>query len=54
MALLNDTPIKWSGYSFEPIPILGSQKVSLKKSNVHQDKNRIQWNQILTHFPELI
>lgn len=53
MAVLNDTPVGWSGYVFEPIPIMGSQRVSLKKSNVHQDKNRVQWNQILDHFPEL-
>ncbi|WP_420319913.1 zinc-binding alcohol dehydrogenase [Flagellimonas sp.] len=34
----------------EPIPIWGSQKVSLKKSNIAEDKNRTQWLALANHF----
>lgn len=34
----------------EPIPIWGSQKVSLKKGNIGLDKNRIQWQALTDHF----
>ncbi|MEL6918857.1 MAG: glycosyltransferase, partial [Bacteroidota bacterium] len=34
----------------KPVPILGSQWESLKKSNVDQDKNRVQWNLVAQHF----
>ena len=33
-----------------PIPIFGSQKQSLKKTNIGQDKNRIQWLAVSTYF----
>ena len=34
----------------EPIPIWGSQKVSLKKGNIGMDKNRVQWQALTDHF----
>ena len=34
----------------EPIPIWGSQKVSLKKGNIGKDKNRTQWSALTDHF----
>ncbi|WP_343485759.1 zinc-binding alcohol dehydrogenase [Allomuricauda sp. d1] len=34
----------------EPIPIFGSQKESLKKSNIKQDKNRDQWQAVADHY----
>ena len=33
-----------------PIPIIDSQKESLKKSNIGHDKNRTQWLAVSTHF----
>ncbi|MFT4832422.1 MAG: hypothetical protein ACI815_002075 [Psychroserpens sp.] len=33
-----------------PIPIIGSQKESLKKTNIDKDKNRIQWIAVSEHF----
>lgn len=34
----------------EPIPIFGSQKESLKKTNISEDKNRIQWQALADHY----
>jgi hypothetical protein len=34
----------------EPIPIIGSQKESLKKVNVKMNKNEIQWKALSKHF----
>ncbi|EAR14941.1 glycosyltransferase [Robiginitalea biformata] len=36
--------------SGEPVPILGSQKTSLKKTNINKDKNRVQWEQLTEYF----
>lgn len=36
-----------------PYPMPNSQSVSLKKSNVREDGNRIQWQALVDHFPEL-
>lgn len=33
-----------------PIPIIGSQKQSLKKSNIGEDKNRTQWSAVSNYF----
>ncbi|ALM07586.1 hypothetical protein SB49_07060 [Sediminicola sp. YIK13] len=33
-----------------PIPIIGSQKESLKKMNIDKDKNRIQWIAVSEYF----
>lgn len=51
MGLLNGTKsIKASNTGKEPIPIWGSQRVSLKKSNITEDKNRTQWEALTSHF----
>ncbi|RIV32472.1 zinc-binding alcohol dehydrogenase [Flagellimonas lutimaris] len=34
----------------EPIPIWGSQKQSLKSTNIKEDKNRTQWSALTDHF----
>jgi len=51
MSLLKQTSsLQASRLSGEPIPILGSQKVSLKKTNIGQDKNRLQWLALTDYF----
>ena len=51
MALLNGTnSILAKNRAETPIPILGSQKYSLKKSNIGGDKNRDQWLALTQHF----
>ena len=51
MALLNDTKVRRpSTPSSKPMPIIGSQKVSLKKTNVKKDGNRIQWIALCDHY----
>lgn len=54
MVLLNGNNSVPSGYNLpEPIPISGTQKISLKKINVDRDYNRTQMENILNEFPEL-
>lgn len=36
--------------SEKPIPIAGTQAISLKRENVDNDKNRTQWEQLDQHF----
>jgi len=44
MAIINGTDsLQAKQKAKTPIPIIGSQKYSLKKSNIGDDKNRIQW-----------
>ena len=51
MALLHGTKARLAPeMSPDPIPIIGSQKVSLKKVNVKQDYNRKQWEHIVSYF----
>ncbi|WP_422861511.1 glycosyltransferase family A protein [Flagellimonas sp. W118] len=51
MALLKGTQsIQAKNSGKEPIPIWGSQKVSLKKTNISEDKNRTQWLALANHF----
>jgi len=51
MAILNNTiAILASERARTPIPIIGSQKQSLKKSNIGDDKNRTQWLALTEHF----
>ncbi|NJB72436.1 hypothetical protein GGR42_002927 [Saonia flava] len=51
MSLLKGTCSRASKQSQKkPIPILGSQIESLKKNNVDNDKNRIQWLAVSEHF----
>jgi len=51
MSLLNNTISREAVHKTrEPIPIIGSQKESLKKENVKLNKNEIQWNALSNHF----
>ena len=51
MGLLKGTKsIQAQNIGKEPIPIWGSQKVSLKKGNIGMDKNRTQWQALTDHF----
>jgi hypothetical protein len=51
MSLLKETLSIKSIYPIqEPIPIWGSQKVSLKKTNIKGDKNRTQWLALTEYF----
>ncbi|MEM6892296.1 MAG: zinc-binding alcohol dehydrogenase [Bacteroidota bacterium] len=51
MGLLKGTQSKKSiRITKEPIPIFGSQKESLKKTNIDQDKNTAQWRALDKHF----
>ncbi|NAY90380.1 zinc-binding alcohol dehydrogenase [Muricauda sp. JGD-17] len=51
MTLLTETLSKQAKSSKkEPIPILGSQKTSLKKTNIKEDKNRTQWLALTDYF----
>ncbi|GMN09459.1 hypothetical protein MTsPCn9_00850 [Croceitalea sp. MTPC9] len=44
ISMISEYPTK------EPIPIWGSQGVSLKKGNIKQDKNRIQWQNVADYY----
>ena len=37
-------------YTKEPIPIWGSQNISLKKGNIKEDKNRTQWQKVADYY----
>jgi len=51
MSLLNNVKTKQSNnVPKEPIPIIGSQKVSLKKENVKKNKNDLQWKALSSYF----
>ncbi|WP_375325019.1 zinc-binding alcohol dehydrogenase [Flagellimonas sp. GZD32] len=51
MSLIKGTPSQMASIpTKEPIPIWGSQKVSLKKGNIGMDKNRDQWLALSEHF----
>ncbi|WP_394749838.1 zinc-binding alcohol dehydrogenase [Spongiimicrobium salis] len=51
MALKKGTISKNTGIAVKPpIPIIDSQKESLKSSNIGHDKNRTQWQAVSTHF----
>ncbi|MGO3707621.1 MAG: glycosyl transferase [Mesonia hippocampi] len=51
MALLQGTPVMKNKYpSPWLLPIIGTQKVSLKKENVDFDKNSVQWEQLSNYF----
>lgn len=43
-SILSEHPTK------EPIPIWGSQNISLKKGNIKEDKNRIQWQKVADYY----
>ncbi|MFI2742437.1 zinc-binding alcohol dehydrogenase [Zhouia sp. PK063] len=50
MAMLHNTEVIQTKNSKEPIPIAGTQKVSLKKENITNDKNKTQWEQLINYF----
>lgn len=51
MAILKNTAtISPTQKSRTPIPIIGSQKVALKKTNIGADKNRVQWQALVDHY----
>ncbi len=50
MAMLHHTEVIQTKNSKKPILIVGTQRVSLKKENIRQDKNRIQWEQLVRYF----
>ncbi len=51
MALINNVISRESNNKpKKPIPIIGTQKVALKKENVKGKKNEIQWNALSKHF----
>ena len=51
MAILNHTAtISPTRKSRTPIPIIGSQKVALKKTNIGADKNRVQWQALVDYY----
>ncbi|GAA4976629.1 glycosyltransferase [Algibacter aquimarinus] len=51
MSLLNNTlSIQVTKKPYFPIPIIATQKYSLKKINTVRDYNRIQWEQITNYF----
>ena len=51
MSLLKGTMTLQAGQkSREPIPVIGSQKVALKKENLGLDKNTAQWQSLEDHY----
>ena len=51
MSLLKDTPtLQTKQPTKTPTPIIGSQKIALKKTNIGQDKNKTQWEALVAHF----
>lgn len=51
MSLLKGTPsAQTADRPGSPVPIFGSQTVSLKKENIDQDRNRNQWQALIDYF----
>lgn len=51
MSFLQGTEVRRASKpSPKPTPIAGSQKISLKKTNVRQDGNREQWQALCNHY----
>ncbi|MEN8901305.1 MAG: glycosyltransferase family A protein [Nonlabens sp.] len=51
MAILNGTKSRQNFTAPDiPVPIMGTQFVALKKINKGQDFNRVQWEQICSHY----
>ena len=51
MSFLQGTVVRHSSFSTpKPIPLIGSQKISLLKTNVREDGNRVQWNALCEYF----
>ncbi|UCZ56949.1 glycosyltransferase family 2 protein [Desulfurispirillum indicum] len=51
MSFLQGTPVRrCSVPARKPLPIAGSQRISLKKTNVRRDGNREQWEAVSSHY----
>ncbi|WP_405296272.1 glycosyl transferase [Algibacter sp. Ld11] len=51
MAILNGTLARQAtNLPNEPIPIIGTQKVALKKENISKNKNDLQWEALSKHY----
>lgn len=51
MGLLNNTQSRLATHRPpEPIPIMGTQQVSLKKENIDKGRNVVQWKALKKHF----
>jgi hypothetical protein len=51
MSLLNKTKVRRPAVQpSKPILIIGSQKISLKKTNITDDGNRVQWVALCDHY----
>lgn len=51
MSIKNKTPSKQAKIkATSPVPIIGSQKESLKKGNIGSDKNKAQWLAVTEYF----
>ena len=51
LSLVNETPcVLTENPVKESIPIRNSQKISLKKTNIRQDRNRLQWLDLTAYF----
>jgi hypothetical protein len=51
MAYLKNTPVVQTAYPFpSPLPIIGSQTISLLNTNVKEDRNRQQWAALVEFF----
>jgi hypothetical protein len=51
MALINGTQSRQAiNLPKDPIPIIGTQKISLKSENVYRDKNYSQWKDLSEYF----
>lgn len=46
----NILPKKSENSPMESIPVMGTQKVSLKKANIDEDQNRVQWDNLSRYF----
>ena len=57
MSLLRGTAVRRSSQPGDkPVPIIGSQAVSLRKTNIGLDRNREQWEAVSAHYsiPRLV
>ncbi len=50
MSLLNNTPVSISEKTIQPVTIINTQEITLKRFNVSQDNNRIQWEKLMNTF----
>ena len=50
MSLLKNTATRKTSMPNRPHPMITSQQFSLKKQNVREDKNRLQWKQLCDYF----